>query len=64
MEKIEWLISISGVLQIDKAINQKAMVMTQMEDRLFLNPLAKIKNVPRKETPPEKSEAEKEFSDL
>jgi phage terminase small subunit len=36
-------------LQLDSAINKKMDMLIKMEDRLFLNPLAKIKNVPKKE---------------
>jgi hypothetical protein len=42
-------VSTAAVLQIDKAINSKMDMLIKMEDRLFLNPLAKIKNVPKKE---------------
>jgi phage terminase small subunit len=43
--KIEYMISTDGIIAIDKAINQKMGQLTAMEDRLFLNPLSKIKNV-------------------
>jgi phage terminase small subunit len=45
--KIEYVLSVDGVLSIDSAINKKMEALLKMEDRLFLNPLAKIKNVPR-----------------
>ena len=48
-EKIEYTFSLSGVLAVDKALNAKMTTLVQMEDRLFLNPLAKIRNVPKKE---------------
>lgn len=47
--KINYIISVGGVLQIETAINKKMDMLIKMEDRLFLNPLAKIKNVPKKE---------------
>lgn len=53
-KKVEYILSIDGIFSIDKAINAKASVLTQMEDRLFLNPLAKIKNVPKR--PPKEHE--------
>lgn len=40
---------------IDNAINKKSAALTALEDRLFLNPLAKIKNIPKKEKEPEKA---------
>jgi phage terminase small subunit len=42
-EKVEYILSTSGILSIDSAINKKADQLTKMEDRLFLNPQAKIK---------------------
>jgi len=39
---------------IDNAINKKSASLTALEDRLFLNPLAKIKNIPKKEKEMEK----------
>lgn len=42
------LFSIGAVLQIETAINKKMDMLIKMEDRLFLNPLAKVKNVPKK----------------
>ena len=46
--KINYILSVDGVLKIDTAINKKMDMLIKMEDRLFLNPLAKIKNVPKK----------------
>ena len=51
IEKYEFILSIGGLIALDKAINAKMDALVKMEDRLFLNPLAKIKNVPKK--PPE-----------
>lgn len=51
IEKYEYILSIGGIISLDKAINAKMDALVKMEDRLFLNPLAKIKNVPKK--PPE-----------
>lgn len=45
--KILDAMSTSAVLGIDTAINKKMDMLIKMEDRLFLNPLAKIKNVPK-----------------
>lgn len=43
------MVSTDGVLRIEKAVNQKLDVLIKMEDRLFLNPVAKVKNIPKKE---------------
>lgn len=41
------MININAIISIEKAIDKKNALLSQMEDRLFLNPLAKIKNVPK-----------------
>lgn len=41
------LASIEGVLKLESAINKKMDMLLKMQDRLFLNPLAKVKNVPK-----------------
>lgn len=41
------LASIDGILKIENAINKKMDQLVKMEDRLFLNPLAKVKNIPK-----------------
>jgi len=38
---------IDNVLKLETAINKKHDILIKLEDRLFLNPLAKIKNVPK-----------------
>lgn len=38
---------ISQIILIDRAINQKISTLNSLEDRLFLNPLSKVKNVPK-----------------
>ena len=52
-EKIEYILSTGGIMAMDKAINAKMAALVQMEDRLFLSPLAKVKNVPKE---PEKKD--------
>jgi phage terminase small subunit len=52
--KINYILSVDGVLKIDAAINKKSDMLIKYEDRIFLNPLAKVKNVPKKEKPKEK----------
>lgn len=41
------IVSTDGILKLETAINKKQDLLLKMEDRLFLNPLAKIKNVPK-----------------
>lgn len=47
MTQIAELASIDGILKIETAINKKMDMLLKMQDRLFLNPLAKVKNVPK-----------------
>lgn len=42
-------------LQLETAINKKMELLIKMEDRSFLNPLAKVKGIPRKEKKPGKT---------
>lgn len=63
-EKIEYTFSLSGVLAVDKALNAKMTTLVQMEDRLFLNPLAKIRNVPKKEVKQDDSLGDKGFGNI
>jgi len=41
------LAAVEGILKIETAINKKMDMLLKMQDRLFLNPLAKVKNVPK-----------------
>lgn len=43
------MVSTSAILQLETAINKKQDMLIKMEDRLFLNPLAKVRNVPKKQ---------------
>lgn len=52
------LFSINAILTIETAINKKMDMLIKMQDRLFLNPLAKVKNVPQK---PKESKAPSKF---
>lgn len=49
------LASIEGILKIESAINKKMDMLLKMQDRLFLNPLAKVKNVPKPKKEEKKS---------
>jgi phage terminase small subunit len=53
-KKMEYIMSTPGLLAIDTAINAKLAELDRLDDRLFLNPLAKIRNVPRKKQEEEK----------
>lgn len=55
MAQIAQLASIDGILKIENAINKKMDQLVKMEDRLFLNPLAKVKNVPKRPEPKQES---------
>ncbi|HCT63751.1 MAG TPA: terminase [Lachnospiraceae bacterium] len=55
------MISTDAFLRLETAINKKMDMLIKMEDRMFLNPLAKIKNVVKKETPKEPSKFESRF---
>lgn len=46
-EALEKILSMYTDLQLENAINKKMDMLIKMEDRLFLNPLAKVKNVPK-----------------
>ena len=58
------MISTNAILRIETAINKKMDLLIKMEDRSFLNPLAKVKNIPKKE--PEKANplADRGFGDV
>lgn len=55
MSQIAQLASIDGILKIETAINKKMDMLIKMQDRLFLNPLAKVKNVPKPKDKPKES---------
>lgn len=62
MAQIAQLISIDGILKIETAINKKMDMLLKMQDRLFLNPLAKVKNVPKPKEKPNESKMGKFMS--
>ena len=43
------MLRLDNILKIESAVNKKHDLLIKLEDRLFLNPLAKVKNVPKKE---------------
>ena len=49
LEGLDAFFKFGPIMQLDNAINKKMDMLIKMEDRLFLNPLAKVRNVPKKE---------------
>ena len=62
--RIDQILKLNPLLQLETAINKKMDLLIKMEDRSFLNPLAKVKNIPKKE--PEKANplADRGFGDV
>lgn len=58
-KQLRAMIAVDGLLRIETAINKKMDMLIKMQDRLFLNPLAKVKNVPK---PKEKEKPASKFS--
>ena len=56
-EKVNFILSSAGVQSLDKSINSKMSALQAAEDRLFLNPLAKIKSVPIKKAEPKQEDS-------
>jgi phage terminase small subunit len=54
-------VDFDNILKFETAINKKMDMLIKMQDRLFLNPLAKIKNVPKREKPKPQNPVEVEF---
>ena len=57
LKLLKMISSLKVLNEIGSQINKKLSMLNQMEDRLFLNPLAKVKNVP-KQVPKENEEDE------
>lgn len=55
LQYLSQLASLEGILKIETAINKKMDMLLKMQDRLFLNPLAKVKNVPKPKKEEKKS---------
>lgn len=62
--EIEKLLMLSPLLQLESAINKKMDLLLKMEDRSFLNPLAKLKNIPKKEPAKHDPLAARGFGDV
>jgi hypothetical protein len=52
MDTVDFMFSTKGYIDIETAINSKESSILADEDRLFLNSLAKVKSVPKKQEPP------------
>lgn len=61
LKYLSQLASLEGALKIETAINKKMDMLLKMQDRLFLNPLAKVKNVPKPAKPAAKKSAMASF---
>lgn len=46
-QQLRKMVAVDGLLRIETAINKKMDMLIKMQDRLFLNPLAKVKNIPK-----------------
>lgn len=64
LEGLDTFFRFGPVMQLDSAINKKGDMLIKMEDRLFLNPLAKVKNIPKKEEPKANPLADKGFGNV
>ena len=53
--------TIDTLIKLETLINKKMDMLIKMQDRLFLNPLSKCKNVPKKEADKPKNPMEDEF---
>jgi phage terminase small subunit len=53
-QQLRSIVSVNGLLRIESAVNRKMGMLLKLQDRLFLNPLSKIRNVslPKKEQQP------------
>ena len=62
--QIESLLKLGPLVMIDSQLNKKNDLLTKSEDRSFLNPLAKVKNIPKSQ--PEKQDplADRGFGDV
>jgi phage terminase small subunit len=58
------VLRLKEVLSIETAINKKHEILIKLEDRLFLNPLAKVKNVPKPVRKAPVNPMEKRFKNL
>lgn len=55
------ILSLDADGKIERQINAKIKIMSSYEDRLFLTPLSKLKNIPAKPKPTKENRMEEEF---
>jgi len=53
---MEYFTKLDGILKLDAAINKKLKMILDIEDRIFLNPAAKVRTLPIKRKPKPKNE--------
>ena len=53
---LEYFTKLDGLLKLDKAINTKLKSILDVEDRIFMNPAAKVRTLPIRRKPKEKDE--------
>jgi len=64
LEGLDAFFKFGPVMQLEAAINKKMDMLIKMEDRLFLSPLSKVKNIPKKEVKKEDPLANKGFGNV
>lgn len=60
-KKLNKMLNVDYSLKLESAINKKHEILIKLEDRLFLNPLSKIKNIAKKEKEKPKNSFELDF---
>lgn len=53
---VEYFTKLDGLLKLDKAINTKLKSILDVEDRIFMNPAAKVRTLPIRRKPKAKDE--------
>ncbi len=53
---MEYFTKLDGLLRLDKAINTKLKAILDVEDRIFMNPAAKVRTLPIRRKPKAKDE--------
>jgi phage terminase small subunit len=61
-QQLRSMIAVDGLFRIETAINKKMDMLIKMQDRLFLNPLARVRNVPRKEAEKKTNPLEEKYN--
>ena len=64
IDLLAWSERECGNLQIQQAVNKKLDMLIKYEDRMFLTPLSRVRNVPKKEPEREDPLAKKGFQNV